>query len=216
MPICTRTAVSFEELSENQQKEVIERFREINVEDEFWYEYILDEFKENLRGFGWECDDVCFNFGYSQHDYARFDAKLTDYKAFISGIELTEKEKRAAIYMFENDFIKLAYESDGFRCASGLNFEAVNPHADHVKGHLDPKTLFFIADKRCKQAEAYDFCQEVINKIYLYAEDFGNNVCRKLLKDLEAEYEYQTSDCAVHDMIIFNGFQFDFETAETL
>lgn len=216
MSFSIRTVVSFDQLSEDQQREVLERFREINVEDGFWYEFLLEEFKEDLRGRGLSCNDVCFSFGYSQSDYVSFDAELTDYEAFLSGMELTEKEKRVATYMFENDFIKLAYESDGFRCASGLNFEAVNPHADRVNGHLDPKTLFFIADKRCKQAEAYDFCQEVINKIELYAEDFGNAACHKLLKRMEAEYEYQTSDEAVKDTILVNEYQFDFETAETL
>ena len=49
MPNCIRTAVSFDQLSENQQQEVLERFREINVEDDFWYELALEEFKEDLR-----------------------------------------------------------------------------------------------------------------------------------------------------------------------
>ena len=88
-----RTAVSFEQLSEDQQHEVLERFREINVEDEFWYELAVEEFKEDLRGRGLSCNDVCFSFGYSQSDYASFDAKLVDYEAFLSGMELTEKEK---------------------------------------------------------------------------------------------------------------------------
>ena len=216
MSFSIRTAVSFDQLSEDQQHEVLERFREINVEDDFWYELAIEEFKEDLRGRGLSCNDVCFSFGYSQSDYASFDAKLTDYKAFLSSMELTEKEKRVATYMFENDFIKLAYESDGFRCASGLNFEAVNPHADYVKGCFDVKTWFFNVDENCKQAEAYLFCRELLNKIEWYAEDFGNDACHKLLKRLEAEYEYQTSDCAVMDTLIANEYQFDFETAETL
>ena len=85
-----------------------------------------------------------------------------------------------------------------------------------MKGRFDVKTWFFNVDENCKQADAYTFCQELLNKIEWYAEDFGNDACHKLLKRLEEEYEYQTSDCAVHDMIIFNGFQFDFETGETL
>ena len=211
-----RTAVSFEQLSEDQQHEVLERFREINVEDEFWYELAVEEFKEDLRGRGLSCNDVCFSFGYSQSDYASFDAKLFDYEAFLSGMELTEKEKRAAVYMFENDFIRLSYESYRFRCVSGLNFEAENPHADYVKGHLDPKTWFFNVDENCKQADAYTFCQELLNKIEWYAEDFGNDACLKLLKRLEEEYDYLTSVEAVRDMILANEYQFDFETAETL
>ena len=211
-----RTAVSFEQLSEDQQHEVLERFREINVEDEFWYGLAVEEFKEDLRGRGLSCNDVCFSFGCSQSDYASFDAKLFDYEAFLSGMELTEKEKRAAVYMFENDFIRLSYESYRFRCVSGLNFEAENPHADYVKGHLDPKTWFFNVDENCKQADAYTFCQELLNKIEWYAEDFGNDACLKLLKRLEEEYDYLTSDEAVRDMILANEYQFDFETAETL
>ena len=211
-----RTAVSFEQLSEDQQQKVLERFREINVEDGFCYEYLLDEFKENLRGFGLNCDDVYFSLGCSQSDYVSFDAKLIDCAAFLSGMELTEKEKRAAVYMFEKDFIRLSYESYRFRCVSGLNFEAENPHADYVKGHLDPKTWFFNVDENCKQADAYTFCQELLNKIEWYAEDFGNDACRKLLERLEDDYEYHTSDCAVMDTLIANEYQFDFETAETL
>ena len=38
-----RTAVSFDQLSEDQQHEVLERFREINVEDDFWYEFLVSE-----------------------------------------------------------------------------------------------------------------------------------------------------------------------------
>lgn len=211
-----RTAVSFDQLSEDQQREVLERFREINVEDDFWYELAIEEFKEDLRGRGLSCNDVCFSFGYSQSDYASFDAKLVDYEAFLSGMELTEKEKRVATYMFGNDFLRISYNSRDFRNDVSLNFDATNPHADYVKGRFDVKTWFFNVDENCKQADAYTFCQELLNKIEGYAEDFGNDACHKLLKRLEAEYEYQTSDCAVHDMIIFNGFQFDFETGETL
>ena len=211
-----RTAVSFDQLSEDQQHEVLERFREINVEDDFWYEFLVEEFKEDLRGKGLLCDDVSFSFGYSPSDYASFDAKLVDYEAFLSGMELTEKEKRVATYMFENDFVRISYNSRDFRNDVSLNFDATNPHADYVKGRFDVKTWFFNVDENCKQAEAYDFCRELLNKIGEYAEDFGNDACHKLLKRLEDEYEYLTSDCAVHDMIIFNGFQFDFETGETL
>ena len=159
---------------------------------------------------------MSFSFGYSQSDYASFDAKLVDYEAFLSGMELTEKEKRVATYMFENDFVRISYNSRDFRNDVSLNFDATNPHADYVKGRFDVKTWFFNVNENCKQAEAYLFCRELLNKIEWYAEDFGNDACHKLLKRLEEEYEYQTSDCAVHDMIIFNGFQFDFETAETL
>ena len=211
-----RTAVSFDQLSEDQQHEVLERFREINVEDDFWYELAIEEFKEDLRGRGLSCNDVCFSFGYSQSDYASFDAKLTDYEAFLSGMELTEKEKRVATYMLENDFVRISYKNRDFRNDASLNFDATNPHADYVKGSFDVKTWFFNVDENCKQAKAYIFCQELLNKIEWYAEDFGNDACHKLLKRLEEEYEYRTSDCAVHDMIIFNGFQFDFETGETL
>ena len=211
-----RTAVSFDQLSEDQQQEVLERFREINVEDGFWYEFLVEELKEDLRGNGFSCDDVSFSFGYSQSDYVSFDAKLTNYGAFLSGMELTEKEKRVATYMFENDFVRISYNSRDFRNDVSLNFDATNPHADYVKGRFDVKTWFFNVDEKCKQAEAYIFCRELLNKIEGYAEDFGNDACHKLLERLEDEYEYQTSDCAVHDMIIFNGFQFDFETAETL
>ncbi len=211
-----RTAVSFDQLSEDQQHEVLERFREINVEDEFWYELAVEEFKEDLSGRGLSCNDVCFSFGYSQSDYASFDAKLIDYEAFLSGMKLTEKEKRVATYMFENDFVRISYNSRDFRNDVSLNFDVINPHADYVKGSFDVKTWSFNVNEKCKQAEAYIFCRELLNKIERYTEDFGNDACHKLLKRLEEEYEYQTSDCAVHDMIIFNGFQFDFETGETL
>lgn len=211
-----RTAVSFDQLSEDQQHEVLERFREINVEDEFWYEFLLEEFKEDLRGKGLSCDDVYFSFGCSQSDYVSFDAKLIDYEAFLSGMELTEKEKRVAVYMFENDFVRVSYNSRDFRNDVSLNFDATNPHADYVKGRFDVKTWFFNVDENCKQAGAYLFCRELLNKIEGYAEDFGNDACHKLLKRLEAEYEYQTSDEAVKDTILANEYQFDFETAEML
>ena len=211
-----RTAVSFDQLSEDQQHEVLERFREINVDDGFWYEFLVEDFKEDLRGKGLSCDDVWFSFGFSQSDYASFDAKLTDYAEFLSGMELTEKEKRVAAFMFENDFIRLSYDSRVFRHSVHLNFDAENPHADYVKGRFDVKTWFFNVDENCKQAEAYLFCQELLNKLERYAEDFGNDACHELLKRLEEEYEYQTSDEAIKDTILANEYQFDFETAETL
>ena len=160
-----RTAVSFEQLSEDQQHEVLERFREINVEDEFWYELAIEEFKEDLRGRGLSCNDVSFSFGYSQSDYASFDAKLVDYEAFLSGMELTEKEKRVATYMFEKGFVHISYNSRNFRNDASLNFDATNPHADYVNGCFDVKTWFFNVDENCKQAGAYLFCRELLNKI---------------------------------------------------
>lgn len=211
-----RTAVSFDQLSEDQQRGVLERFREINVEDEFWYEFLVEDFKEDLRGKGFSCDDVYFSFYYSQSDYVSFDAKLTDYAAFLSGMELTEKEKRVAIYMFENDFVRISYNSRDFRNSLSLDFDAINPHSDYVRGRFDVKTRFFKVDENCKQAEAYLFCRELLNKLEWHAEDFGNETCHKMLKRLEEEYEYQTSDEAIKDTILANEYQFDFETAERL
>lgn len=52
---------TFEELNDQAKKQVIEDNRYINVEDGFWYEGIIDEFKEKLEGLGYTNPEIEFD-----------------------------------------------------------------------------------------------------------------------------------------------------------
>jgi hypothetical protein len=65
----------FQELPIEIQKKAIERYREVLPENIWWYDIVIDNFKERLSRLGYS-DIQCFFSGfYSQGDGASFEAK---------------------------------------------------------------------------------------------------------------------------------------------
>lgn len=90
---------SFDELSKDAQQIAIENNRQINVYDDFWFEWIIDDFKERLENIGFLNPKIYFSGFHSQGDGLCFDADIN-----AIGFCETTNEKRIA--NFANIFIE--------------------------------------------------------------------------------------------------------------
>ena len=66
----SKTLAKFEELKPEDQSYLIDKNRDINVSEEFWYECLIDGFKEVLSTLGFYQPKVYFSHSFSQGDAA--------------------------------------------------------------------------------------------------------------------------------------------------
>lgn len=64
----------FSEYDAETQQRIIDRNRDFNVSDSFWYESIIESIKDAGALMGIDCDDVYFRLNYSQGDYCQLNA----------------------------------------------------------------------------------------------------------------------------------------------
>lgn len=82
--------MKFEELSEEIQQKVLDKYRYLNTENIEWYEYTVDHFKQELEiEYGFADVEIRFSGFASQGDGASFTGKIDDLIKFLSktGIE---------------------------------------------------------------------------------------------------------------------------------
>ena len=65
----------FDELSDEAKEKVLEKHRDINVDDSHWYEFTMEMWKEKLKEAGFDDAEIHFSGFWSQGDGACFDAK---------------------------------------------------------------------------------------------------------------------------------------------
>lgn len=68
-----KTYLKFEELNEKQRAKVLDDYRDINV-DYDWYDFLIEEYTEKLESLGYENIKIEFSGFYSQGDGACFIA----------------------------------------------------------------------------------------------------------------------------------------------
>lgn len=49
-----------------------------------WWDYVFENFKSECEEIGIEVDDIAFDLGYCQSDYAGFDGSIQDFQKFIA------------------------------------------------------------------------------------------------------------------------------------
>ena len=72
----------FDELSKEVKNRLIEKNRDINVESDFWYDYLTYDFKEELKTIGITCKNFYFSFDRNRHIYMS-EAEVIDEKKFM-------------------------------------------------------------------------------------------------------------------------------------
>lgn len=102
----------FDELGEKAQEKVLEKFRYINVEDD-WYQPIYDQFREEVQeGYGISVDEMNFSGFYSQGDGASFEGGIYDFKKFAekTGLKKLARFSKAIEYNLEMKITRVTYQ----------------------------------------------------------------------------------------------------------
>ena len=161
---------TFEELTPEVQKKVIEDNRYLNVEYFDWYHSIIEEWTAKLEEAGYMEPEILFSGFYSQGDGASFTAKL-DMEKFLTG-------KYEALRGLELSGSVIRHNS-----------RYVHENSTHVEIHDTEGN----ATKE-QDALILDLEQDLNAKIL--------SINKEIYKDLEDDYEFQTSDEVVRECLI--------------
>jgi hypothetical protein len=193
------------------KQSLIEEHYYINVDNDYWYDCTIDNFKEQMAYIGIEVEQVYFSISCSQGDGAMYEGRIYDWGLFLNHMGITDKH-----------VVKLAF--DGW----AMKFEHSNSHYCHEN------TVSFDADipipvNDCRYSSDEQHEEAFIRDYSPYPEDSIRSavwlVClrqyrwldftddmekaiKQTMKDLYrllvAEYEQQSSDEAVWDTIVAN------------
>lgn len=176
---------SFNELSPETQKKVIEDNRNINL-DHHWHDFIYDNWKKKLSSYGFIAPIIHFSGFYSQGDGACFDAAI-DLETVLKQEDIPAEYKKLIL---AKDYIDFGIESN----SSYYSHE----HTRFIDWCLSDWNV----DVRTQSnIILQSFCDWLESKRI----DF----CQRIYKDLQEEYEHLTSDEAIKETIVANNYTFE-------
>jgi hypothetical protein len=186
--------------------ELIEKYRDINVDYGDWSDWVIEDFKEDMKAIGIEVDKIYYTGFWSQGDGACFEGNIyaplfinnfadTDYPMLRmlldvgGGIYLSVKH--SGHYYHEN-CTSWSYEVDSFEVA----LSSTNDFQDEVIRSYD----------QALDLETHEFEKEAI--------EFMKGKMRELYRRLEEEYNHLTSDESVWEAIIANELHLNTDESE--
>jgi hypothetical protein len=172
---------TFEELASEAQKKVIECERFINVDDDFWYEPIIEDYAEQLERLGFEQVKMWFTGFGSQGDGACFTATVN--------IE---------------QFLRAHGVQRRFRAVINAAKQAL------LWVTIRHTYRYYFATSTDVQIQ-YDGDQDIddaVERLQRVIEDTRKTWGNAIYKALEDEFFYQTSNNAVQDTLIANAYTY--------
>ena len=187
----------FDELSEEVQEKTLDRYRDfINMDMDFdCYGFLLDDWKERLESIGFTDAKIYFSGFSSQGDGSVFEASIDN-----------EKLLDSLIMCNSYDTAKQA-EKCMFLCAEGfLNFSIQrNSFANH---YSHEKTAYIQSEIENGKISDSSYWNGIIDDITEATEELRLDLCRQIYKELENEYDFQTSDAAIRYTFEANEYEF--------
>ena len=179
-------------------KDLLEKYRDINVEHDNWYECVYSVFGERLRDeVGVEVEQIYFSGFSSQGDGACFIGELSDVPRLMAHYKLTDfpmitkllemggrvqcKLSHRGRY-YHDDSIVFDWDTDVFTDCIAINSLFIELVVERFDTLLDAEYDKFMAQvESCLKSEM-----------------------RQLYRDLETDHDYLTSDEAVWEAIVAN------------
>lgn len=177
------TVYDFAELAEDVQEHVLNHFRDINTNYE-WYDSVYDYWTDKLEGYGFIAPKIYFSGFWSQGDGACFDAEIDLDRAFDRYLEefpLSHAEGfRAFLYECEARIVTTNHRYSHWNCRS----------IEYDSGHSG----------RCLNSK--------LDRFIGWLEEKRKEFSQAIYRELESEYNYLTSDEAVKESIDANDYEF--------
>lgn len=184
--------------------ELIEKHRYWNVEHIEWWGSTYDDFKERMKTIGIEVDRMYFSGFWSQGDGACFEGSVTDWDLFLRSLGYTDK----VLIQHAMDHFSFSVEHSGHYChenCTSFSADLCTPDsaADEDFAERYGPLLWDADDVRTKAWLALLNKYDSIELEDEFEEAFKDHM-RQLYKNLEAEYDYLTSDEAVWESLEAN------------
>jgi len=205
----------YPEISPERREALLEKYRNINVDDDYWAEYTIEQFIERAQAVGIAVHtkarqtrggrtvvepSVYWSLGYCQSDYASFEGSVEDWDKFLAYIGV----RNETVIEYAREFFGVSWSA---KDCGGVSLDV------NRLGLAIDKDMQFPELMHTDDGEEGTFQRAIwLAKVDPYhGHDFENetraaveDLCKTLYSDLRAEYEYQTSDDAVLDTIFAN------------
>jgi hypothetical protein len=187
-----KTLFKFNELSNEAQQKAIEKNFDINVKNEYWFEHIVENFKENEY---FNITNVYFSGFWSQGDGAMFEYNNIENKLlneFLDTLKLTPLRRSIIeynIYFYANGTQRGLYYHEN-SCLHQTDFAIDN--------------FNWLRHER-----TYKALENILIDFEAYVIEKYKDFCINLYSSLEEEYNYQTSEEVIKESILANDYDFE-------
>jgi hypothetical protein len=176
----TTKAYTFEELSAEAQQVALDNNREFNVSDYFiWYDWIEENFKDDLSKSGFDNVEIAFSGFWSQGDGASFTADTIDLHALNKVYNLGIKKVVCDI----------------------INKECF-PKVRRSNRHYSHEHTCSIDYDGVGYSRKLPRLEAVIDKVMDQLEGIRLTLCRELYKALEGEFTNLQSDNVIKEALV--------------
>lgn len=180
------------------QQALIDRYRDINT-DYGWWDSIYSDFKERMEAIGIRVEQMYFSGFWSQGDGACFEGWVDDWSLFLKSLGITND----VLMEFANNHWAFSVKHRGHyyheNCTS-FSIDMPNPDGEDDDWFIERYSPYRVDDFRSVAwlavLKEFDFFS--MEKTF---RDAFKDHMRQLYKDLEAEYDYLTSDEAVWEVL---------------
>lgn len=196
--------------------ELIEKYRDINVDHFDWWDSTYDLFKEDMEAIGITVDKMHFSGFWSQGDGACFEGGVTDWGLFLTELGYPEDEHIALHHLARNNWsFGVTHRGHHYHeNCTAFEYEIPNPDDWYNKEdfilHYCPHADEFKQQAWYAALGNYTYNYESLVE---YAEAEFKYRMRELYRRLQDDYEYLVSDEAVWDTIEANELDTDIEEA---
>jgi hypothetical protein len=188
-------AYSWDELLDQAKRKAIDNNRDINIDNTYWHDDVINDATEDLFNDGVEDVEILYTGFHSQGDGASFTGRVRDPKKWLKAIGMENIPEEVA---------DLVYARIDRRTSRYYHELTVDLHFEFETD--DPVVTCYPFGPEIPME--YDL-DEIQREIEEKGDKWIKSTCRKIYSDLEKEYESLTSDDAVEDSLIANDYEYD-------
>jgi uncharacterized coiled-coil protein SlyX len=187
--------------NEKLKEEVLQKYGDINVDFDRWYDGVYEKWIEELKNYGFEDVKIYFSGFWTQGDGACFISKvnivnfISAFKdEIIKELNITEKQLNLIIKLQENyDFLTYKIKQ----------FDTHYYHEYTIKADYEYYLYPFQYHEKL-----YNFLEKTVYQLQDFITEKARFYSRKIYRDLENEYDYLTSENAILETLEINDYEF--------
>lgn len=163
------------------KEKAIEQNRYININDPYWADFVIEDWKNDLDVIGFEDAQIYYSGFCSQGDGACFDANINVDKIanYLQSKNLINEDGKNKFIDLQNDFYLTIKSSHNCRYC-------------HENSRYTDLDCFYIEDEENKI---------FLHNIELMIEELRVSLCKQIYKNLEDEYYSLLTDEAVYEAL---------------
>jgi hypothetical protein len=186
---------------------LIAKYRDINVDNQDWHEYVEEDWKDRLKERGIDMDKLYFSGFWCQGDGAMFEGRVANFQAFMRAHNMGAKYPMLNEAAEHISFCMASWEHHGhYYHENCVRFSHTDADWDDFLQHTYDTAMLE------EMGEAIiDKCRAEMRGLEDDIESLVTDYCVEIYRALEAEYEYLTSDEAVFETLEANDMLTELE-----